>query len=779
MCDHGVKNIRNGVRTMIMKRIEGFLKACLWAIPILAVPALLAGPGQTEAASVNRLAGLCRVWGTVKFFHPAMASSGVDWDKALVEAIPMVRAASTPEEFRRAIDHMLAFLKDPSTRAALSEPAAKPDQGTDIGMAAESPWGLSWPEKGIALISVRTPRVFTDPVKTEELLQTVRAAAQAKAVIMDLRWAGGSAGDEATLFYLSNAMSRGLAELLSGEIAMPASRHIMYSGYPTQKGGSSGGYYSAFVYGGSDRFMGMNKEKRSVPLVLIVNNGSNVLSPFLAGLQIAGLAIIIQEGPASAFDAGTSHRLELPDGVEVFIRTSESINPDGTAGFSPDIALPVPEEGQADAALAAAVEVASGLRQISPAERQRLRPLPDFRPDDPYPDKECPAAEYRLMALFRFWTIIDHFFPYKHLLDRPWEETLNEFIPRMESAADAREYALTVAEMVSRITDTHGFINSRELREYFGTAVPPIEVKSIEGETVVTHIYPGQADKVQDIRVGDIVTAVDGEDIAARRQRIGRYISASTPQALAWRIHQNVLSGAKGSIARLRIKDRSGTIGEKKIPRNFEPVRSSRTTPVFSVLPQGYGYIDLARLTIPQVPEAFETIKGTPAVIFDMRGYPKGTAWSITPRLIEEKLAVAKFRRPEPHAVSLDWPSLVSFDQIIEPSPEWKYKGRVVVLINEEAISQAEHTCLFLETAAEACFIGSPTNGANGDVTTMALPGGIFVNFTGHDVRHADGRQLQRVGIQPHIAVKPTIAGIRAGRDEVLERAVAYLQTGQ
>ena len=44
--------------------------------------------------------------------------------------------------------------------------------------------------------------------------------------------------------------------------------------------------------------------------------------------------------------------------------------------------------------------------------------------------------------------------------------------------------------------------------------------------------------------------------------------------------------------------------------------------------------------------------------------------------------------------------------------------------------------------------------------------------FGGHDVRHADGRQLQRVGLIPNIEVKPTLAGIRAGRDEVLERAM-------
>jgi len=71
-------------------------------------------------------------------------------------------------------------------------------------------------------------------------------------------------------------------------------------------------------------------------------------------------------------------------------------------------------------------------------------------------------------------------------------------------------------------------------------------------------------------------------------------------------------------------------------------------------------------------------------------------------------------------------------------------------------------------------FIGSPADGANGDVTNLVLPGGIYVNFSGHDVRHSDGRQLQRIGIQPQIAVEPTPRGIREGRDEVLEAAIKY-----
>lgn len=207
-----------------------------------------------------------------------------------------------------------------------------------------------------------------------------------------------------------------------------------------------------------------------------------------------------------------------------------------------------------------------------------------------------------------------------------------------------------------------------------------------------------------------------------------------------------------------------------------------RTTPVVQVLPSGYGYVDLARLQTGEVDQMFETIKSAPAVIFDMHGYPNGTGWAISPRLTEKRQPVAAlFSRPLLEATSLSNSELAetpsyTFAQRIPERKGDVYRGKVVMLINEDAISQAEHTCMFFEAATDVTFVGTPTTGANGDVTYMVLPGNLAVSFTGHNVRHADGRQLQRVGIQPTVKVAPTVSGVVAGRDEILEAAVKYLQ---
>ncbi len=52
-----------------------------------------------QSRLVQRLAGLGRLWGHVKFFHPDLAYESIDWDAALLSVVPEVIAARTPEEF--------------------------------------------------------------------------------------------------------------------------------------------------------------------------------------------------------------------------------------------------------------------------------------------------------------------------------------------------------------------------------------------------------------------------------------------------------------------------------------------------------------------------------------------------------------------------------------------------------------------------------------------------------------------------------------------------------
>ena len=733
---------------------------------------LQAQPSSAEDARIARLAGLAKVWGTVKYFHPFLAYRDIYWDKALIETIPKVNAARTAQDYEAALNQMLAVLNDKSTRAEID---------TETKPAGPAPSTTAKPvrlESGVLIIDAAqiAKAVANDITALNKLVASINESLpKARNVILDAR--GTTKTTELEAYHFDNFMRQTLAGMLDGTVVLGATRYRMHNGYATQTGGGANFYYSALINSAPQTIAGRSKTK-TPPIVFIINQNSPSFADILSGMQAAGRAVVIQEGESPTSDTFT---IDLPERVKVRMRTFELVNPDGSIELQPDVT--VTKSTSEDAALKEAIQ---GKRA---AQRPNRTPSPatgqTTQKDEPYAEMVFPNTEYRLLALFRYWNVINYFFPYKHLIGDSWENILTRYIPKFEANKDTVDYQLTVRELVTEMRDSHGVLrNANAASEKFGTHVPPVLMGYIESKSIVTKVLD---DKLP-IKVGDVVLAVDGEPVEKRREFLARYTAASTPQWLMRNVNGRLLLGPKDSVVKLKVQGVGGEARDVELPRSqsitdpklFQLLE--RSTPVMQVLPSGYGYVDLDRLQAGEVDKMFETIKGTPAVIFDMRGYPNGTAWSIAPRLTDKGNVVgALFSRPVLEATNLTNSELAdtarySFSQRI-PDPQGDiYKGKVVVLINEDAISQAEHTCLLFEAATDVTFIGTPTAGANGDITYMVLPGNLTVSFSGHDVRHADGRQLQRVGIQPTIKVAPTIRGLADGRDEILEAAVKFLQ---
>jgi hypothetical protein len=180
-----------------------------------------------------------------------------------------------------------------------------------------------------------------------------------------------------------------------------------------------------------------------------------------------------------------------------------------------------------------------------------------------------------------------------------------------------------------------------------------------------------------------------------------------------------------------------------------------------------------------EVDEAFAALRNARGIVFDMRGYPNGTFVDVLRHLAgRPELPTAPFWIPivlEPGGHTVH-----EFRPVLDLRPAApRYEGTTVMLIDERTQSQAEYTGQLLRAAHGTLFVGSPSAGANGDGSNFPVPGGITIGMSGAGVKNPDGSQLQRVGLQPDVHVSPTIAGIRAGRDEVLDRAVAVLQRQQ
>jgi C-terminal processing protease CtpA/Prc len=740
----------------------------------------------SEDSRIERLVSLCKLWGAVKYFHPYLAyREDIDWDAALVSALPKVNAANSAGEYAASVQSMLLALGDPATRVI-----EEVDSDTASSERERQPTFTATPD-GILVVTIHHYEDLTDFNGTLAKMAAIKKEiAQARGVLFDLR-AKTALSPEKGRLSSAFAWSEIAMMLSATPFAAAGERSRMHLGFVPQTGIKAGIYTSAFRVDDGRRFLPA-PEAKDVPTVFLINPWSE-LPPEALALQAAGKAIIMAEEDASDVSLVRTHPIHLTDEVTAQMRLGELIFADGSGGFLPDIVVPAsqnPEEE--DQALTAALEL---FRDFRPKEITRA-PLPARAvpaPENAYPEMTYPSPEYRLLAAFRIWTVINYFFPYKHLIEEGWDSVLREFIPRMEQADSALAYHLAVAEMITHIHDSHGYMQSLVLTEHFGPALPPIRLQMVEDSAVITAIVDEEAAKTAGVAYGDIVLQIDGQDISERMAQRSRYLAASTPQRLALRAVNASLSGPEHSVAVLTIRDRDNNVKEVKLTRGAgvtSPLGITspfginwRSGEVIKLLSEDIGYADLDRLEVPMVDEMFEQFKNTKAIIFDGRGYPNMTAGAIAPRLAEENgVEAALFHLPVvmmPDGASGEIASqsiTYSLVQSIPLTEKWRYRGKTVMLIDERNQSQAEEAGLFFEAANNTKFVGSHTSGANGHMTNFVVPGGVNIWFTGVSVSHADGRQLQRIGLVPDIEIKPTIKGIQEGRDEVLEAAVAYVQ---
>ena len=765
-----------------MKVRARFLRA--GTVLVVIIFNLLAAAAQQttdESTRIDRLVALAKLWAAVKYFHPYLAyRDNIDWDGALVSAIRKVDAARDRAEYSAAVEGLLNGLGDPVTRV-LNIPTP-----TNSSSSAERQPTFKKNADGVLVISMTNYADFQDFVGTGEKLEALKKELPtARAVVFDLRPAVTPSESEQGLASDGISESGVPGKLTSVSLDMPGERRRMYIGYAPQDGTTSGDYSSGFYLQGRQPIK-PGSDAKDIPVIFLIGPHGD-LPDVALGLQASGRGAVVAEGSFNEEVAVSTQTVELTDGVRARIRLGELVYADGTSGFEPNLVVQASGvEGEQNSAFQAAIQLAKA-GKFSPPSRIRLAQRAAPQRDNTYDDMQYPPSEYRVLAAFRVWAVINYFFPYKEYMGEDWNEVLRQSIPRMEGAKDALDYNLAVAEMVTHIHDSHGSVRSPVLQKYFGDASAPLRVRMIEGSPVITGFTNAEVAKDAGFEIGDVILKVDGEDASRRIAERLKYTAHSTPQSgMFYATERSLVRGPKDSMAVFTVRDVHDRVREVKVARKVDympKTQGDRAGDILRLLPGNIGYADLDRLPASQVDEMFEKFKDCPAIIFDDRGYPQGTAWQIAPRLTEKTdVVAAMFKRRDPMSPDLPNGELFSsqevttFLQRLPHTDKGRYHGRTVMLIDERTISQAEHTGLFLEAANGTKFIGSPTQGANGDVTYLSVPGGIYVRFSGQGVWHADGRQLQRVGLQPIVEVRPTLAGIRAGEDEVLDKAIEYLE---
>ncbi|WP_300567929.1 S41 family peptidase [Flavobacterium sp.] len=386
-----------------------------------------------------------------------------------------------------------------------------------------------------------------------------------------------------------------------------------------------------------------------------------------------------------------------------------------------------------------------------------------------YKDFNWTDKNLRLLALFKYWNIIEYFFPYKYQTDQKWDWVLTEMLPKFLDPKNEEEYHLTMLELVVKINDSHGFFITKKTNNYFGLKWLPADFLIIDNKAIITKFYNDTLAQKDDLRIGDVITKVNGEPISQILARNNKYINASNA-ASKLRANYSIFNGStdKMEIEYLR----NGNAESKTVNRYFFKdlnYKFSWGKDKWKILDGNIGYVNMGNVTIKEVPEMMENLKNTKGIVFDIRNYPLGTMYQIANYINPTKTDFFKIIEPD-----LDYPGKFIWKDGSKcgSNSHKKYTGKITILVNQKTQSHAEFTTMGFQANKNAVVIGSQTSGADGNVSRLELVGGFKTMITGIGIFYPDGRETQRIGIVPDIEVKPTILGIQKGQDEVLDKAI-------
>ncbi len=388
-------------------------------------------------------------------------------------------------------------------------------------------------------------------------------------------------------------------------------------------------------------------------------------------------------------------------------------------------------------------------------------------------DSDYPNQNYRLLSLARYWNIVEYFFPYKYLMDENWDNVLTDMIPKFLNSKNASEYQLYMLETVVKLDDTHANFYSNEIGDFFGKKTIPVQLSILEDSVIISGYVNDSLAKISNLLIGDIIKSVDGKDIMELVKINDKYLNGSNKSVKYKDLQFKISSGTSDSV-KLEIVRGNEHLNKTVGRYSWEIInlKNKISEEKFKIISNNIGYINMAYLEETDVKNMMKALENTDALIIDLRNYPNFMPFNLAKYFVTKERSFAIIIKPD-----LAYPGkfIQNKPKIISSNKKNFYKNRVALLVNNETLSAAEYSTMLLQSGDNVVTVGNQTAGADGDIATIQFMGfGTYMTSIG--VFYPDKSITQRVGVKVDVNVVPTIEGLQAERDEILNKAIEVLK---
>ena len=746
------------------------------------------GPVTSDSAAAGRLLTFVRAWHLLSLHHPAVRERQALLDATFSTLAPVVHRRGDATTLHAVYDRLAGVFDDPTTR--VEGAASAPDPVLAGSVAVERTLD------SILVVRLTSGSRYTDAHAV--LLREALAQAPAR-VILDLRTSVPDADPDSVAAFMARS---GLAQQLVDQPVAVAGWRIRRPGGAIRRDGhwmaDDGWLLREPVTLGSSRHTASGSHATARRVVLLANANS-VVPPELLALRMAagtaGTTLIVEQATGVPVlrdvHAAPSIRVPLAEDLVLRIRTGELVQADGQSVRHPDAVVATGGASpDSTPAFKTALALLRGATAMSPVTPPAVpQPLRDARAYPTYGD--------RVLAAATLWSHAQARHAHRDLYDDEVDTEFLRLLPRIESARSPEEYAGALLELTSLFIDAQVTLTGDAVDQVIGVASVPFRLQWIDGRALITEVLPDSVTRALGIAPGLEVIAAEGYPIAAWMQVNRRSVSAPNDWSRSHQLMTRLMRGGLGRVL-LRVRDPVAREGGREptvdVPRRdtFRALlpTTERTGPVVRRLADGIRYLDAQRLAGPWVRDTLAAQWDARAWIVDMRGRLLDSS-TVADALLDAvrrnprvtvALEVHRYRAtpclaPTPRdATSACDDERVTRRRLATGDTAGRFRGRVVVLVDERTVGAAERLAASLEAVADAMLIGSPTAGSPAETVAVPLPGAITLHLPMHELRRPDGGQWQRVGLTPLVEARRSVRSVRAGGDEVIDRATAWLQ---
>ena len=353
----------------------------------------------------------------------------------------------------------------------------------------------------------------------------------------------------------------------------------------------------------------------------------------------------------------------------------------------------------------------------------------------------------------RTWRVISKEYYEPSLNHQNWNRWRTRYQGKIKTIDDAQ---VAIDTMIASLDEPYTKFMSQKDFEDLTTSITSkiygigVNIYSNSGKTEIFNVMPGTPADFAQLKQGDIITHVDGKDIAG--------MNISDVAAL--------VRGPENSMVEITIL-RDGKKLTKIIKRKEIKIKSVKS----SILDNHIGYIKIISFMSGSTPnefmEALNNTKETDSLIIDLRGNTGG--------LLDNAIFIADQFINKGTIVDIIYRS--GNKKTIRAKNDGETLNKpVVVLVNGTSASASEILSGALKDTHKAILVGNKTFGKGLVQKVVPLPNRTGVNVTIARYLTPNGTDINKLGIKPDIEIGTDFDFIEDNKPDVqLEKAKEIL----